>query len=612
MTLNATVEAVTARIIERSAKSRRRYLDFIDAERDGGVDRGRLSCGNLAHGFAASGEDKSAIRAERGMNLAVVTAYNDMLSAHQPYGRYPEQIKLFAREVGATAQVAGGVPAMCDGITQGQPGMELSLFSRDVIALSTATALSHGMFDGALLLGICDKIVPGLLMGALRFGHLPAIAIPSGPMPSGLPNKEKQSVRQRYAEGRIGREGLLDAEAASYHSPGTCTFYGTANSNQMMLEVMGLHIPGAAFVPPTGRLRQALTQAAVHRLAQIGRHGADYRPLGRCVDEKALVNACVGLLATGGSTNHAIHIPAIGRAAGVIIDWEDLHRLSTVVPLIARIYPNGAEDVNAFQAAGGMAFTIATLLEAGLLHSDILTIAKTGLDAYARTPRLDGEVVVWDASQAKSGDDGVLRPASKPFSPDGGMVRVSGNLGRAIFKISAVDPTRRVIEAPAAIFDTQEGVMAAFKAGELDRDVVVVVRFQGPRANGMPELHQLTPALGVLQDRGFKVALVTDGRMSGASGKVPAAIHVTPEALGGGPLSRLRDGDIVRLSAQDQSLETIMDDATWTSRMPDPAPPYAPGTGRELFALFRRGAGPAETGGSAVLDALEQDLERVG
>jgi len=612
MTLNATVEAVTARIIERSAKSRRRYLDFIDAERDGGVDRGRLSCGNLAHGFAASGEDKSAIRAERGMNLAVVTAYNDMLSAHQPYGRYPEQIKLFAREVGATAQVAGGVPAMCDGITQGQPGMELSLFSRDVIALSTATALSHGMFDGALLLGICDKIVPGLLMGALRFGHLPAIAIPSGPMPSGLPNKEKQSVRQRYAEGRIGREGLLDAEAASYHSPGTCTFYGTANSNQMMLEVMGLHIPGAAFVPPTGRLRQALTQTAVHRLAQIGRHGADYRPFGRCVDEKALVNACVGLLATGGSTNHAIHIPAIGRAAGVIIDWEDLHRLSTVVPLIARIYPNGAEDVNAFQAAGGMAFTIATLLEAGLLHSDILTIAKTGLDAYARTPRLDGEVVVWDASHAKSGDDAVLRPASKPFSPDGGMVRVSGNLGRAIFKISAVDPTRRVIEAPAAIFNTQEGVMAAFKAGELDRDVVVVVRFQGPRANGMPELHQLTPALGVLQDRGFKVALVTDGRMSGASGKVPAAIHVTPEALGGGPLSRLRDGDIVRLSAQDQSLETIMDDATWTSRMPDPAPPYAPGTGRELFALFRRGAGPAETGGSAVLDALEQDLERVG
>lgn len=609
MILNPTVEAVTARIMERSQKGRRRYLEFIDAQKDAGVERARLSCGNLAHGFAASGEDKSAIRAEQGMNLGIITAYNDMLSAHQPYGRYPEQIKVFAREVGATAQVAGGVPAMCDGITQGQLGMELSLFSRDVIALSTATALSHGMFDGVLLLGICDKIVPGLLIGALRFGHLPAVAVPSGPMPSGMANKDKQRVRQLYAEGKVGREALLDAEAASYHSPGTCTFYGTANSNQMMMEVMGLHIPGAAFAPPGGRLRQALTRAAVHRLAQICRGGEDYRAVGRCIDEKALVNACVGLLATGGSTNHAIHIPAIARAAGVIIDWEDLDRLSAVVPLIARIYPNGAEDVNAFHAAGGMAFTIQTLLAEGLLHCDIVTVAGDDLNAYARAPKLDEDRLVWEAAPATSGNDGVLRPATAPFSHDGGMVRVQGNLGRGIFKTSAVDPVRRTVEASARVFDDQDQVIDAFNAGELNRDVIVVVRFQGPRANGMPELHKLTPALGVLQDRGFKVALVTDGRMSGASGKVPAAIHVTPEALGGGPLARLRDGDVVRLSAPDQSLNVLVSASDWSNRPGDLAPRTAPGTGRELFALFRRGASPAETGGSAILDALDDELE---
>ncbi|MET0840856.1 MAG: phosphogluconate dehydratase [Methyloceanibacter sp.] len=603
MSLHPTIEAVTQAISERSRPTRRAYLDLIARERETGVDRPNLACGNLAHGFAAAGEDKAAIRGGKAMNIGIVTAYNDMLSAHQPYGRYPEQIKLFAREVGATAQVAGGVPAMCDGVTQGQRGMELSLFSRDTIALSTAIALSHGMFEGAALLGICDKIVPGLLIGALRFGHLPTILVPAGPMPSGLANKDKQRMRQLYAEGKAGRAELLEAEAASYHTSGTCTFYGTANSNQMMMEMMGLHIPGAAFVNPGTKLRQELTRAAIHRVAEVGWDGNDYRPLGRVIDEKAIVNAAVGLLATGGSTNHAIHLPAIARAAGIWIDWEDIDRLSAAVPLIARIYPNGSGDVNDFQAAGGMAFTIATLLDAGLLHRDILTVGGEGFEEYAQEPKLNGDVLVWEHAPRASRDETMLRSASKPFNPDGGMRLVKGNLGRATFKTSAVDPSRWTIEAPARIFSDQDAVLAAFKAGELNRDVVVVVRFQGPRANGMPELHKLTPSLGVLQDRGFHVALVTDGRMSGASGKVPAAIHVSPEALDGGPLAKLRDGDVVRLCASRGELTAQVDDSEWEMRETAPAPPPPFGTGRELFALMRHGADGAERGASAILAA---------
>jgi phosphogluconate dehydratase len=603
MTLHPEVEIVTERIIERSRATRRAYLELIARERESGIDRPMLSCGNLAHGFAAAGEDKRTIRDGRAVNIGIVTAYNDMLSAHQPYGRYPEQMKVFAREVGATAQVAGGVPAMCDGVTQGQRGMELSLFSRDTIALSTAIALSHGMFEAAALLGICDKIVPGLLIGALRFGHLPAILVPAGPMPSGLANKEKRRKRELYAEGKIGRAELLDAEAASYHGAGTCTFYGTANSNQMMMEVMGLHIPGAAFINPGTKLRQELTRAAIHQLVKIGWDGNDYRPLGRVVDERAIVNAAVGLLATGGSTNHAIHLPAVARAAGILIDWEDFDRLSAAVPLIARIYPNGSGDVNQFEEAGGMAFTIATLLDAGLLHRDIMTVGGDDLGDYAREPKLQGEGLVWEVAPAASLDETMLRPVSNPFNPDGGMRLVQGNLGRATFKTSAVDPSRWTIEAPARIFSDQDEVLAAFKAGELERDVVVVVRFQGPRANGMPELHKLTPSLGVLQDRGFNVALVTDGRMSGASGKVPAAIHVSPEALGGGPIAKLRDGDIVRLCANRGELTALVGDGEWEAREDAEPPPPPFGTGRELFAFMRHGADGAERGASAMLAA---------
>lgn len=595
--LHPVIEAVTARIIEKSHAGRQRYLDLIARQGEGGVNRERLSCGNLAHAFAASGDDKGAIRSGASMNMGIVTAYNDMLSAHQPYGRYPEAIKMFAREVGATAQVAGGVPAMCDGVTQGQSGMELSLFSRDTIALGTAVGLSHAMFEGVLLLGICDKIVPGLLIGALRFGHLPTILIPAGPMPTGLANKEKQRVRQLYAEGKATRAELLEAESASYHGAGTCTFYGTANSNQMMMEVMGLHMPGAAFINPGTKLRTELTRAAVHRLAEIGSAG-EYRPLGLCVDEKAIVNACVGLLATGGSTNHAIHIPAIARAAGIKIDWQDLDDLSAAVPLIARVYPNGAGDVNHFHAAGGICFVIRALLEAGLLHRDIMTVAGNDLSDYAREPLLDGEKLVWRDAPVESADETMLRRPDAPFQPDGGMRLVQGNLGRATFKTSAVDKERWTIEAPCRVFDTQEAVIAAFKAGELDRDVVVVVRFQGPKANGMPELHKLTPSLGVLQDRGFKVALVTDGRMSGASGKVPAAIHLTPEALGGGPLAHVRDGDVVRLCGHDGALDVLTDVST---REAATAPQSDDGLGRELFAMMRLSADSAEMGASAML-----------
>jgi phosphogluconate dehydratase len=597
--LHPVIEAVTARILEKSKPGRQRYLDLIARQGEAGVNRERMSCGNLAHAFAASGDDKGAIRAGGAMNMGIVTAYNDMLSAHQPYGRYPEAIKMFAREVGATAQVAGGVPAMCDGVTQGQSGMELSLFSRDTIALGTAVALSHAMFEGVLLLGICDKIVPGLLMGALRFGHLPTILVPAGPMPTGLANKEKQRVRQLYAEGKATRAELLDAEAASYHGAGTCTFYGTANSNQMMMEVMGLHMPGAAFINPGTKLRTELTRAAVHRLAEIGAEG-DYRPLGHCVDEKAIVNACVGLLATGGSTNHAIHIPAIARAAGIKIDWQDLDELSAAVPLIARVYPNGAGDVNHFHAAGGISFVINTLLDAGLLHRDIMTVAGSNLSDYGREPVLIEDKLMWRDGPAESADDTMLRRPDMPFQPDGGMRLVQGNLGRATFKTSAVDKERWTIEAPCRVFETQEAVIAAFKAGELEKDVVVVVRFQGPRANGMPELHKLTPPLGVLQDRGFKVALVTDGRMSGASGKVPAAIHLTPEALGCGPIAYLRDGDVVRLCGHDGSLQVLTD---VSRRDPAPQPQSEDGLGRELFAMMRHAADGAEMGASAMLSA---------
>ncbi|CDO34360.1 MULTISPECIES: phosphogluconate dehydratase [Novosphingobium] len=597
--LAPAVARVTDRIIERSKDSRARYLDLVAREADRHSDRSFLSCSNLAHGFAAAGEDKSAIATGSAKNLAIVTAYNDMLSAHQPYGRYPEQMKLWAREVGATAQVAGGVPAMCDGVTQGFDGMELSLFSRDTIAMSTGIAMSHAMFDGMALLGICDKIVPGLMIGALRFGHLPAVFVPSGPMPSGISNKEKQKTRQLYAEGKATREDLLASESASYHSAGTCTFYGTANSNQMMMEMMGLHMPGAAFVPPNTPLRQALTRAAVHRLAGMGRKSEDYRPMAQVVNEKAIVNACVGLLATGGSTNHAIHLPAMARAAGIVLDWDDLSELSSAVPLITRVYPNGSGDVNHFHAAGGMAWVVRELLDAGLAHEDVLTVSPGGMRDYAQEPVLMDEALAWTSAPAKSGDDTMLRPVSDPFQRDGGMRLVSGNLGRATFKTSAVDKERWTIEAPCRVFETQEAVTQAFRDGELDKDVVVVVRFQGPRANGMPELHKLTPPLGVLQDRGHKVALITDGRMSGASGKVPAAIHVTPEALGGGPLSLLRDGDVVRLSAEDGTLATTAD---LSAREPAPAPAAEMGMGRELFAMFRMSAGGAEQGGSAMLE----------
>ncbi len=601
--LHPEVAAVTARIVERSRASRRRYLDLIARERDSGVHRPTLACGNLAHGFAAAGEDKAAIRAGRTMNIGIVTAYNDMLSAHQPYGRYPDQIKVFARERGATAQVAGGTPAMCDGVTQGQRGMELSLFSRDAIALSTAVALSHGMFDSAALLGICDKIVPGLLIGALRFGHLPTVLIPAGPMPSGLANKEKQRIRQLYAEGKVGREELLESESASYHGAGTCTFYGTANSNQMMMDMMGLHMPGASFINPGTKLRQAVTRAAIHRLTEIGADGNDYRPLGHCVDEKAIVNAAVGLLATGGSTNHAIHLPAIARAAGIVLDWEDLDRLSAAVPLICRVYPNGAGDVNHFHAAGGISFVMAALLDAGMLHDDILTISGQRLRDHARDPKLAGEDLVFEDAVPESLDDTMIRRPERPFQPDGGMRLVKGNLGRATFKTSAVEEERRTIEAPARVFNDQDEVLKAFKAGELERDVVVVVRFQGPQANGMPELHKLTPPLGVLQDRGHKVALVTDGRMSGASGKVPAAIHLTPEALAGGVIGRIRDGDVVRLSGPEGQLDVLVDAAELAARECVAAPQPNHGTGRELFAFMRSGADGAEQGASAMLAA---------
>ncbi len=603
MALNPTVERVTQRIIERSRATRASYLDLIERSRDNGLNRPQLSCGNLAHGFAASGDDKPLIKSGKAMNIGIVTAYNDMLSAHQPYGRYPEQIKIFAREVGATAQVAGGVPAMCDGVTQGQDSMELSLFSRDVIAMAATVGLSHAMFEGALLLGICDKIVPGLLIGSLRFGHLPTILVPAGPMPTGIANKEKVRVRQLYAEGKVGRDELLESESASYHSAGTCTFYGTANSNQMMMEMMGLHMPGSSFVQPGTKLRQELTRAATHRIAQIGWGSDDYRPLGKCVDEKAIVNAIVGLLATGGSTNHVIHLPAIARAAGIQIDWDDMDDLSRVVPLIASVYPNGAGDVNAFAAAGGMPYVIRELIGSGLAHADIRTVYGASLAEGAQEPQMDGDTLRWTPAPVTSADEKMLRPVAAPFQPEGGFRLLKGNLGRSTIKISAVAPSHWTIEAPCRVFSDQNDVLRAFKAGELERDVIVVVRFQGPGANGMPELHKLTPPLGVLQDRGFKVALVTDGRMSGASGKVPAAIHVSPEAKHGGALAKLRDGDVVRVCADTGSLEALVPADVWEARENAEAPINVQGVGRELFALMRLHSDPAERGGSAMLAA---------
>jgi phosphogluconate dehydratase len=598
--LNAVVSAVTDRIIERSRDSRAAYLALIEREAASQVRRPGLGCANLAHAYAGTEEDRDAMKADAGMNIGIVTAYNDMLSAHAVYYRYPELMKVWAREAGATAQVAGGVPAMCDGVTQGYPGMELSLFSRDTIALSTAIALSHGTFEGAALLGICDKIVPGLLMGALRFGHLPMVLIPGGPMPTGLPNKAKAAVREKFAEGLVGREELLEAEIGAYHSKGTCTFYGTANTNQMMMEVMGLHMPGAAFVNPGTKLRQELTRAAVHRLAKIGARGDSYRPLGHCVDEQAIVNAAVGLLATGGSTNHLLHVPAIARAAGIIIDWEDFDRLSCAVPLIARVYPNGSADVNAFEAAGGMPYVIRELLGEGLLHGDIMTIGGDDLSAYAKTAVVEGDTLAW-RDTPDSGDETILRPATAPFSPDGGMRILAGNIGRACIKVSAVERERWIVEAPAVVFNDQLDVIEAFKRGELEKDVVVVVRFQGPRANGMPELHKLTPPLGVLQNRGFKVALVTDGRMSGASGKVPCAIHCSPEALLDGAIGLIRDGDMIRVDAVNGTLEALVDADVWATRQMEATPPPVSGMGRELFGMFRGLADEAEKGASAML-----------
>jgi phosphogluconate dehydratase len=604
--LNSRVRDVTERIKDRSRKERASYLGRMTADTSQGPTRAGLSCTNLAHGFAASPSgDKKALKQLRWANLAIVSAYNDMLSAHQPFERYPGLIRTAAREAGATAQVAGGVPAMCDGVTQGHAGMELSLFSRDTIAMSTGIALAHGMFDGTLCLGVCDKIVPGLLIGALSFGHLPTVFVPAGPMPSGMPNKEKARIRQLFAEGKVGREALLQSECDSYHSAGTCTFYGTANSNQMLMEVMGLHLPGSAFVTPNTPLRDALTAAATQRAARITALGKEYIPLAAVVDERAVVNAIVGLLATGGSTNHTLHLVAIARAAGIIIDWNDFSELSDVVPLLARIYPNGSADVNHFHAAGGMGFLVRELLHAGLMHPDVQTIAGAGLDAYTQEPWLSPEGLAWRPAPTTSGDPSVLRPASDPFSPDGGLKLLRGNLGRCVIKTSAVKNEHRVVEAPARVFDAQDDVIEAFKAGELARDVIVVVRYQGPRANGMPELHKLTPALASLQSKGFKVALVTDGRMSGASGTVPAAIHVTPECLSGGPLAKVRNGDIVRLDSVAGTLTVEVPEETFSQRdVPTPAlEQNGYGMGRDLFRVFRANAAAAEEGGGVIVPA---------
>jgi phosphogluconate dehydratase len=603
MKLHATVAAVTARIRERSRASRSAYLQRVAeaGQRRPGAER--LGCANVAHAFAAlPANDKLRVVAERAPNIGIVTAFNDMLSAHAPLQHYPDLIKAEARRLGATAQVAGGVPAMCDGVTQGTPGMELSLFSRDVIAMATAVALSHDMFDGALMLGVCDKIVPGLLIGALHFGHLPTVFVPAGPMTSGLSNNAKAKVREQAAQGLVGRAELLQAESAAYHGPGTCTFYGTANSNQMLLEAMGLHVPGTAFINPGEDLRKELTLEAVCTV--LGRQSAGAAhpvpPLGVLVDECCIVNAMVALLATGGSTNHLIHWVAVARAAGIVIDWDDFAALSEVVPLLSRVYPNGSADVNQFQAAGGPGFVIRELLDAGFMHADVLTMRSGGLREFTGIPEAAATGLRWQTAGA-SKDDSVVRPAAQPFSASGGLKLLQGPLGRAVIKVSAVPEDRHLIEAPARVFDSQDALQDAFKAGELERDVVCVVRWQGPQANGMPELHKLTPPLAVLQGRGFRVALVTDGRMSGASGKVPAAIHVSPEAADGGPLARVRDGDVIRLDAAAGRLEVLVPEAEWLARevavMPEALrAANGLGMGRELFAGMRRSALTAEQG----------------
>lgn len=597
--LNPMLDRVTERVREKSRSAREAYLRQMRAAASEGPSRRQLSCGNLAHAAAACpAGDKAMMAKGDGPNIAIVTAYNDMLSAHQPLGAYPDIIKRALAASGATAQIAGGVPAMCDGVTQGQPGMDLSLFSRDVIAMATAVSLSHNVFDAGLMLGVCDKIVPGLFIGAARFGHLPILFLPAGPMASGMPNDEKARVRQLYAEGKVGRDELLAAESASYHSPGTCTFYGTANSNQMMMEVMGLHLPGSAFVNPGTLLREAFVKETARRAAATTALGDDYIPFCDIIDERAIVNAIVGLHATGGSTNHTIHLIAMARAAGIVIDWNDFSDLSRATPLLARIYPNGSADVNHFHAAGGLGFIIRELLDAGLLHEDVTTVMGEGLRRYAVEPCLDDESLAWRAPPAQSPDENVLRSAADPVSPTGGLVVLDGNMGRAVIKVSAVKPERRVIEAPAIVFTSQQQLMDRFKKGELNRDFVAVIAYQGPKANGMPELHKLTPPLGVLQDKGYKVALVTDGRMSGASGKVPAAIHLTPEALDGGVIAKIRDGDLIRLDAVEGRLDLAVGDEDLAAREPLNADIDADrwGTGRELFAGFRTAVGGAEMG----------------
>ncbi|WP_191832178.1 phosphogluconate dehydratase [Pseudomonas fluorescens] len=598
---------VTQRLINRSRATRERYLQLIRGAASDGPMRAKLQCANFAHGVAGCGtQDKNSLRMMNAANVAIVSAYNDMLSAHQPYEHYPEQIKQALRDIGSVGQFAGGVPAMCDGVTQGEPGMELGIASREVIAMSTAIALSHNMFDAALMLGICDKIVPGLLMGALRFGHLPTIFVPGGPMPSGISNKEKADVRQRYAEGKASREELLESEMKSYHSPGTCTFYGTANTNQLLMEVMGLHLPGASFVNPYTPLRDALTVEAAQQVTRMTKASGDFMPLGEIVDEKSLVNSIVALHATGGSTNHTLHMPAIAQAAGIQLTWQDMAELSEVVPTLSHVYPNGKADINHFQAAGGMAFLIRELLDAGLLHEDVNTVAGHGLRRYTQEPFLQDGKLVWREGPQASLDEAILRPVARPFSPEGGLRVMEGNLGRGVMKVSAVAPEHQVVEAPARVFHDQQALADAFQAGELERDFVAVMRFQGPRCNGMPELHKMTPFLGVLQDRGFKVALVTDGRMSGASGKIPAAIHVCPEAFDGGPLARVRDGDIVRVDGVAGTLTVKLDAAEMADREIPPAPTGNDlGCGRELFGFLRMALSPAEQGASAFTSALE-------
>ncbi|MDI7863448.1 phosphogluconate dehydratase [Rhizobiaceae bacterium n13] len=604
MSADTRIAAITARIVERSKPTRERYLDRVRSAISKGPHRTVLSCGNLAHGFAVcSPSEKSALAGDTVPNLGIITSYNDMLSAHQPFETYPALIREAAREAGGIAQVAGGVPAMCDGVTQGQPGMEMSLFSRDLIAMAAAVGLSHNMFDAAVFLGVCDKIVPGLTIAALTFGHLPAVFIPAGPMTTGLPNDEKSRIRQLYAEGKVGRAELLEAESKSYHGPGTCTFYGTANSNQMLMEIMGFHMPGASFINPGTPLRDALTREATKRALAITAMGNEFTPAGEMIDERSIVNGVVGLHATGGSTNHTLHLVAMARAAGIELTWQDVSDLSDVVPLLARVYPNGLADVNHFHAAGGMGFLIKQLLKKGLLHDDVRTVFGQGLGAYTIEPRLgENGAVVREEAADESADPKVLTTVDKPFQSNGGLKMLTGNVGKAVIKVSAVKPERHVIEAPAIVFHDQHELQAAFKEGKLDRDFVAVVRFQGPRANGMPELHRLTPALGVLQDRGHMVALLTDGRMSGASGKVPAAIHVTPEAIDGGPIARIRDGDLIRLDAIAGTIEVLADAEEFAEREPVDVDLSANefGLGRELFAPFRRVAGPADQGASVL------------